>query len=82
MRNAKITINAPDLEIGRKCLKVGNITYNVGDILKRMRFYMEESTESGSWYVETDVKLTSTNVRKQTASFRGVGRMVIKRVGE
>lgn len=74
----KMTIsNCRGIEIGRRCLRVGGTTYNVGDIFKGMKFYVSEKE-----YFEADAKLTSTNVGKRTASFRGVGLMIHRTVNK
>ncbi len=65
-----MAVSSKDMEIGRKCFKVADIVYNVGDIIKGMRFYVSENE-----YHEVDVKLVSTNVRKKAARFKGVGKM-------
>ena len=68
MKHPKITMSRCDeMEIGRKCLAVGGTTYNVGDTIKGVKLYVSENE-----YFETDARLTSTNVRKKTASFRGL----------
>lgn len=69
-----MTISKCDqLEIGHRYFKVGGFVYSVGDVIKGMKFYVSEKE-----YFEGDGKLTSTNVRKQTASFKGIGPLVIK----
>jgi hypothetical protein len=79
MKYPKMTISKPvgtesDVEIGRRYFKVGGTVYSVGDVIKGMKFHVSENE-----YFEADAKLTSTNVRKKTASFRGVGSMTHKK---
>ena len=63
------------MKVGRKYFEVAGVVYRVGDFIRGMRFYLDEN---GKEYFEADAKLTSTNVRKQTASFRAVGPLVKK----
>lgn len=74
MKHPKITMARCDgMEIGRKCFSVGGSTYNVRDTIRGIKLYVSESE-----YFETDAKLTSTNVRKQTASFHGITPPILK----
>jgi hypothetical protein len=74
----KMTIDkCAGIEIGRRYFKAGNVVYNVGDVIKGMRFFTSEKE-----YFEADVKLTSTNVRGKSASFRGIGELLHKKKGE
>lgn len=82
MKYPKMTMSNPvgmesDVEIGRKYFKAGGVVYSVGDVIKGMKFYLSEKE-----YFEADAKLTSTNVRKKTMSFKGIGEMTLKKVGK
>ena len=56
------------MEVGHRYFKIADVRYNVGDIIKPMKFYISEKE-----YYEGAAKVTSTNVRNQTVSFKGVG---------
>ena len=65
--------NASGLIIGRKYIEFSGMIYKVGEIIEKMRFYITDNE-----YFEGDVKLKSTNVKKQTASFVGVSTLAHK----
>ena len=62
------------MEVGHRHFKLSGVRYNVGDILKPMKFYISEKE-----YYEGAAKVTSTNVRNQTVSFKGVGVLDLKK---
>jgi hypothetical protein len=76
MKHSKITMGkCSGMEIGRKCFSIGGTTYRVGDTIKSVKLYVSQNE-----YFETDARLTSTNVRKKTASFRGITPPTLKAV--
>jgi hypothetical protein len=65
--------NGSGMEIGHRYCRIGDKTYNVGDIIPATRFYV-----SAHEFYEGTSKLKSTNVKKQTANFTIVGKIELK----
>lgn len=75
MKPGKMTLSKQSgtMVIGRRHFTVDGKTYKVGDIIKGVRLYVSEKE-----YFETDGRVASTNIRKQSVSFKGVAPLIKK----